>query len=381
MSNARSPRDVCSTTMGTSGLMVLALFRVVRSRILPAAALLLDADRASLATAQGPRRRVFGSACAPRRPLDGCRSAGSGALAGLALRRTTRCARRARVCRRRRRARRLAPAACADGIGSACSTSRSTARALARGPRAGRRAGRPCAGARAASRASSSRARPIGLQRVEHVAVGRLDAPRPRRPPRARPRGAAPARRRAGASSSSSSSVLPEICRYASLRCPGATSECSMRSQQLASRAPRPARRGPRPSPARRRRRAPPRGTRPRRAARRPRAARAAMSSRSSSSVSKPAASVGEVVVELGQVLALDLLDRDREAASLPGEVLGAVVVGERRRRRCARSPALRAGRAAPRSRGSGARAELDQLVAARRRPRTARRRRARRSP
>src|SRR3954463_979759 len=27
MSKARSPRDVCSTTMGTSGLMLLALFR------------------------------------------------------------------------------------------------------------------------------------------------------------------------------------------------------------------------------------------------------------------------------------------------------------------------------------------------------------------
>src|SRR5437899_1176084 len=27
MSNARSPRDVCSTTIGTRGLMVLALFR------------------------------------------------------------------------------------------------------------------------------------------------------------------------------------------------------------------------------------------------------------------------------------------------------------------------------------------------------------------
>src|SRR4051794_27988174 len=31
MSNARSPRDVCSTTMGTSGLMLLALFRLVGS--------------------------------------------------------------------------------------------------------------------------------------------------------------------------------------------------------------------------------------------------------------------------------------------------------------------------------------------------------------
>src|SRR5689334_19484431 len=31
MSNARSPREVCSTTMGTSGLKVLVFFRVVRS--------------------------------------------------------------------------------------------------------------------------------------------------------------------------------------------------------------------------------------------------------------------------------------------------------------------------------------------------------------
>jgi hypothetical protein len=29
MSKARSPRDVCSTTMGTRGLMVLASFSVV----------------------------------------------------------------------------------------------------------------------------------------------------------------------------------------------------------------------------------------------------------------------------------------------------------------------------------------------------------------
>src|SRR5829696_7275067 len=31
MSNARSPRDVCSTTIGTRGLIVLALFRFVGS--------------------------------------------------------------------------------------------------------------------------------------------------------------------------------------------------------------------------------------------------------------------------------------------------------------------------------------------------------------
>src|SRR6266511_5215655 len=31
MSNARSPRDVCSTTIGTRGLIVLALFRFLGS--------------------------------------------------------------------------------------------------------------------------------------------------------------------------------------------------------------------------------------------------------------------------------------------------------------------------------------------------------------
>src|SRR4029453_5456771 len=45
MSKARSPRDVCSTTMGTRGLMVLASFSVVRA---------VPACRGSLATAQWP---------------------------------------------------------------------------------------------------------------------------------------------------------------------------------------------------------------------------------------------------------------------------------------------------------------------------------------
>src|SRR3954452_22592578 len=44
MSNARSPRDVCSTTMGTSGLMLLALFRLVGS---------IPSGRASLAMGSG----------------------------------------------------------------------------------------------------------------------------------------------------------------------------------------------------------------------------------------------------------------------------------------------------------------------------------------
>ena len=50
----------------------------------------------------------------------------------------------------------------------------------------------------------------------------------------------------------------------------------------------------------------------------------------------------GEVVVELGQLLALDLVDRDRELGLAARELLGAVVVGERDRRRCARRPPSR---------------------------------------
>src|SRR5215213_860326 len=45
MSNARSPREVCSTTMGTRGLMVLAVFRFL-GRIPPG-------------RAGGPRGRVY----------------------------------------------------------------------------------------------------------------------------------------------------------------------------------------------------------------------------------------------------------------------------------------------------------------------------------
>src|SRR3954467_8671091 len=51
MSKARSPRDVCSTTMGTSGLMVLASFSVVRA---------VPACRGSLAIAQRPSSWAVG---------------------------------------------------------------------------------------------------------------------------------------------------------------------------------------------------------------------------------------------------------------------------------------------------------------------------------
>ena len=72
----------------------------------------------------------------------------------------------------------------------------------------------------------------------------------------------------------------------------------------------------------------------------------------------------GELVVELGQLLGLDLLDRDGELGLLAGQLLGAVVVGERDLDR-----ALLAGDRAREllleARDEPARAELDHLVAA----------------
>src|SRR5690349_15211067 len=60
MSKARSPRDVCSTTMGTRGLMVLASFSVVRA---------VPACRGSLATAQWRSSWAVGRSGRPLRRL------------------------------------------------------------------------------------------------------------------------------------------------------------------------------------------------------------------------------------------------------------------------------------------------------------------------
>src|ERR1700754_2663543 len=54
MSNARSPRDVCSTTIGTRGLIVLALFRFLGSNPSGESRVLWrPSGGASLATANG----------------------------------------------------------------------------------------------------------------------------------------------------------------------------------------------------------------------------------------------------------------------------------------------------------------------------------------
>src|SRR5919198_5037653 len=58
MSNARSPREVCSTTIGTSGLTVLASFRFGRSS--PAQLAWAGSPGDSLAIARIPKTRLFG---------------------------------------------------------------------------------------------------------------------------------------------------------------------------------------------------------------------------------------------------------------------------------------------------------------------------------
>src|SRR5215510_2273394 len=59
MSNARSPREVCSTTIGTSGLTVLASFRFERSS--PAQVHVGWEPGDSLAIAGGPKTRLKAS--------------------------------------------------------------------------------------------------------------------------------------------------------------------------------------------------------------------------------------------------------------------------------------------------------------------------------
>ena len=71
----------------------------------------------------------------------------------------------------------------------------------------------------------------------------------------------------------------------------------------------------------------------------------------------------GEVIVDLGQVLGLDLVDRDLELRLLAGQLRHRIVVGERDRHR----PLLAGARARElllESRHQPARAELDQLIA-----------------
>ena len=95
------------------------------------------------------------------------------------------------------------------------------------------------------------------------------------------------------------------------------------------------------------------------------------MSSRSSSTSSKPA-SIAKSSSSSGSSLVLDLLDGDLERRVPAGELLGAVVRGERQLDR-ARLAGARRRAAPPRSRGSGCRRRARRAGRGPRRPRTAR--------
>src|SRR4051794_10448701 len=86
MSNARSPREVCSTTIGTSGLTVLASFRVWRPNPSRRATCTRSSRRESSARVRPPNLGLDGRSGhvrrgvreGPRAPLEAL-SGGSGA--------------------------------------------------------------------------------------------------------------------------------------------------------------------------------------------------------------------------------------------------------------------------------------------------------------
>ena len=284
MSNARSPREVCSTTIGTSGLTVLASFRFSRSN--PA-----DGD--------GLPARSGESSNWPGGP-DAGRPASSASAGRPALRRPSRAS---RTPRRR---------------SSALRCARSSLRRV--------QAARGRAGARAASWAS----RPRRRRRARAPRASRRRWPRCPRPRRRGQHGLAlerAARRRLWPRLDELLLGLAGDLQVGlASRCPGARASGASGPTSRA-RARRRARRAPRSSRRRRRRRARPRGTRPR--SRASSASASALADVLAQLVERVEAGLGgEVVVELGQLLGLDLLDRDRELGLLAGEL------GRRRSRR-----------------------------------------------
>ena len=216
MSNARSPRDVCSTTIGTRGLMVLASVSVAR-------AVFLSGCKPSSRRIGWRKRSSRDGSGRPEPPFAARRPASTAArplvVAVLLGRRPQLAAR---------------PAAGLDGIGVACSTSRSSAarwrEVLAQVVEA---AGLLQAVAELLGRRVARARRSPAARRGRRRRSARC--PRPRRSRRGRPR----ARSACSASGLASSSDLllglaGDLQVHASLGCPGGSSECSMRSQQLA---------------------------------------------------------------------------------------------------------------------------------------------------
>ena len=259
MSKARSPRDVCSTTMGTSGLMVLALVLVVGGGFLP------PMHRRSVRASDGPSEASTRRRSAPWAVTVGCGRAVLTAPASTLV---------------------LRAWACSAGAGRRVSASSSIAARWARSSRA-RRGGPASRGARAASRASCPAARAVSCSASRmspsegSIALGLDD----------RGEDGLAAQRLLGVGRGLGEQVLlgrpgdPQVGVLGDALVRRASAACAPTAR---ARGRRRARRAPRPWRARRRRRAPPRGTRPRRALvglahawrRCPRAARRACRSR-----------------------------------------------------------------------------------------------------
>ena len=171
MSNARSPRDVCSTTIGISGLMVLALFRLPGS-IPP-----------GKCKAAPPPSRVYQPAL--RRSsavLDAVRCPMFGGAQDPGVQSFSRAAARSGRDRDRRLDEALERLLGRDVVAQVLE---------AAGPPQLRQQLRGLGDAPALVGLDAA------LERGEQLLVGRLDLPRPRRSPRSPPRRAARARRSA----------------------------------------------------------------------------------------------------------------------------------------------------------------------------------------
>ncbi len=360
MSNARSPREVCSTTIGTSGLIVLASVSLPRP----------DSFRRRRVATLPPWREssnVSPRAVSERGLQAGVSEPGVQSLPA----RSPACSPAALApCPASTASR--APGPARPGSAWRCSASRSTR--LARGEVLAQRveAARLAQALEQLLRRRCPRARPRA--RAPRAAPPRwARSPRPRRPRRARPRGAARARRRARPPSTISSSVLARDLQVGLARDALVGERVDSRSHISRARASTSASGT---SIVRLRHGGVERGLAElgldacSSASRR----RWRMSSRSSSSVSKPAASAAKSSSSSGSCLRLDLLDGDRERARSCRQLLGAVVVGEGELDRALLAGARRP-RAAPRSRGSGGRSRARPAGRGPRRPRTARRR------
>ena len=362
MSNARSPRDVCSTTMGTSGLMVLALFRFLGR--------LESCRRRSLAT--GLSAACRGLTGLGARALEAAPPASAGLEPGsgsalFSLRRRSLLGRPELLARlgllERDRLRAL------DEHVDRLARARSS-RSASSGP--------PCAGARAASPASCPRAAAVGASASSSSSsLGSM--------PSASTTAASTASRRARCSASGLRLGEDLLLGPAGDLQVGVLVEMPWCDERVQHPVPQLARARVDERVGHVDGRLGDGGVEHRLAELGLDRALLGLAQLVADVLAQLVERVeagglgGELVVELGQLLRLDLLDGDLELGVFPGELLGAVVVGEGDVDRALLAGA-RADRAAPRSRGSAGRRRARSAGRGPRRPRTARRRSSRRS-